>query len=73
MKNYRFLVMIGMVALLGGSVYKTYDSRKTLNDNYEGALADARENRKLGVWVNAEEDYLNAIEINDNIKIHIFL
>lgn len=28
MKNYRFLVMIGMVALLGGSVYKTYDSEK---------------------------------------------
>lgn len=73
MKNYRFLVMIGMVALLGGSVYKTYDSRKTLNDNYEGALADARENRKLGVWVNAEEDYLNAIEINDNIDVRVEL
>ena len=30
MKNYRFLVMIGMVALLRGSVYKTYDSRKNI-------------------------------------------
>lgn len=43
MKNYRFLVMIGMVALLGGSVYKTYDSRKTLNDNYESAIRILKE------------------------------
>ena len=71
MKNYRFLVMIGMVALLGGSVYKTYDSRKTLNDNYESAIEDARENRKLGVWVNAEEDYLNAIDIKDNVDVRV--
>lgn len=73
MKNYRFLVMIGMVALLGGSVYKTYDSRKTLNDNYESAIEDARENRKLGVWVNAEEDYLNAIDIKDNVDVRVEL
>ena len=73
MKNYRFLVMIGMVALLGGSVYKTYDSRKTLNENYESAIEDARENRKLGVWVNAEEDYLNAIDIKDNVDVRVEL
>lgn len=33
MKNYKFLVPILLVALLGGSVYKTYSDREKLINN----------------------------------------
>ena len=37
MKNYKFLVPILLVALLGGSVYKTYSDREKINKQYDNA------------------------------------
>lgn len=49
MKNYKFLVPILLVALLGGSVYKTYSDREKINKQYDNDITQARQNRKLEV------------------------
>lgn len=46
MKNYKFLVPILLVALLGGSVYKTYSDREKINKQYDNDITQARQNRK---------------------------
>ena len=38
MKNYKFLVPILLVALLGGSVYKTYSDREKINKQYDNDI-----------------------------------
>ena len=45
MKNYKFLVPILLVALLGGSVYKTYSDREKINKQYDNDITQARQNR----------------------------
>ncbi len=69
MKNYKFLVPILLVALLGGSVYKTYSDREKINKQYDNDITQARQNRKLEVYVNAEEDYLDALKLKDSAKL----
>ena len=73
MKNSKFLVPILMVALLGGSIYKTYSDRSSLNNEYKEDIELARQNRKLEVWVNAEDYYLKAINLKDSADTRVEL
>lgn len=73
MKNYKYLIPIALVALLVGSVYKTYSDKTSLNNDYKEFIKQARQNRELEVWVNAEEFYLKAIKINDSVETRVEL
>lgn len=73
MKNYKFIVPILMVAMLGGSIYKTYSDRSALNNEYKEDIELARQNRKLEVWVNAEDYYLKALNLKDSAETRVEL
>ncbi|MBQ4302258.1 MAG: hypothetical protein II769_04010, partial [Oscillospiraceae bacterium] len=64
MKNYKFIVPIVLVVLLLLGVYLLYDSRSKTEQRYQSYLAEAREYRRLGIMVDAEDYYQRAYEIH---------
>lgn len=63
MKNYRFLVPVVLVLMLLGSIYTLYDKKASDKNVVDTYLHEARTCRKQGIFVDAEENYLLAVEL----------
>ncbi len=73
MKNYKFIVPIALVVLLLLGVYLLYDSRSKTEQRYQSYLAEAREYRRLGIMVDAEDYYQRAYKIHPSSALGLEL
>ncbi len=73
MKNYRYLIPLVLTAVFILSIYMKYDSNQSKNREYETYLKEARENRKLEIYVDAEEEYQQALEIRPSLSLSLEL
>lgn len=73
MKNYKFIVPIVLVVLLLLGVYLLYDSRSKTEQRYQSYLAEAREYRRLGIMVDAEDYYQRAYKIHPSSALGLEL
>lgn len=71
MKNYKYLVPVILILALGASVYMTYDRNATQKREYEENLTDARDCRSMGVWVDAEQYYMAALERSPSLELYV--
>lgn len=70
MKNYRFLVPIVLVVMLFASIYVCYDNKASEKNMIDAYLQEARSCREKGILVDAEQNYLNAVEISPKQEIY---
>lgn len=63
MKNYRFLVPAILVVMLLASIYTFYDKRADERHEVDNYLTEARRCREQGIFVDAEKNYLNAVDL----------
>ncbi len=73
MKNYKFLVPLVLVVLFAASFYLLYDTKATELEQYNEFLSAARTFREQEVWVDAEANYLNALNVKPSIQLSIEL
>lgn len=73
MKNYRFLVPLVMVLMLAASVYVLANDKASVQNEYNTYLETARDYRQQDIFIDAEENYLLAIEVNPNLDIYLEL
>ena len=73
MKRYKFLVPIVLVVLFGLSVYKLSADRAAKQREYDGLLSSARQNRQLGVVVDANREYQAALELRPSAELALEL
>lgn len=71
MKNYKFIVPIVLVVLFVASIYMLYDVKSSTKQKYEQFLEVARENRELGVVVDAETAYQSALSVTPSLKLYV--
>lgn len=71
MKNYRFIVPVLLIVALAASVYLTYDRNATQQRVYEENLTQARSARKMGIWVDAEQYYMEALEQEASPELYV--
>jgi len=64
MKNYRFLVPVVLVVMLLASIYVCYDNKVSEQNIIDAYLAEARDCREKGILVDAEQNYLSAVEVS---------
>ena len=58
MKSYKFLVPLLLVVVFAASLYMLIDTKATIQKQYDGFLAEARNYRGQGVDVDAEKNYM---------------
>lgn len=73
MKNYRFLVPLVLVLMLVASVYVLYDGKASVRDEYNTYVETARDYREQGIFIDAEENYLLAIDVQPNLDMYLEL
>lgn len=73
MKNYKFLVPVALIAVYLCSVYMKYDTNLQRQTKYEENVNAARESRELGVWVDAEKYYTEALNYGESAKLRLEL
>lgn len=71
MKNYKNLVPILLVVLFFVGIYMKYDDNSSKVDEYNSYIEDARSYRELGIFVDAEQNYLAAITLNPSIELYV--
>jgi len=71
MKNYKNLVPIILVALFLLGIYMKFDKNTGVLEEYKTYLDAARNYRELGISVDAESNYLEAIEVKPNLELYI--
>lgn len=69
MKNYKNLVPIVLIALFAVGIYMKYDTNMSIIREYEVYLMNAREYREKEIWVDAESNYLSAIEVKPSVEL----
>ena len=73
MKNYRFLVPLVLVLMLVASVYVLYDGKASTQKEYNAYVETARDYRQQGIYIDAEENYLLAIDVQPNLELYLEL
>lgn len=71
MKNYKFIVPIALIAVFLCSIYMKYDTNQEKHNIYEQNLKAALESRELGVWVDAEKFYLEALNYGESVDLRL--
>ncbi len=71
MKNYKFLVPIFLVVLFFGSIYMLNDLKTTELNQYNTALATARDYREKDIRVDAEDYYMQALDQKPSIDLYV--
>lgn len=71
MKNYRMLVPLVLIILLGLSWYVLISNKAQTDSEYNGYLAEARKFAGIGVTTHAIENYKKALEINPSPDIYV--
>ena len=71
MKNYKFLVPILLVAMFVGSVFMLMDVKATELKNYNDALALARNFREKDIQIDAEEQYMQALNHKPSLELYL--
>lgn len=71
MKNYKNLVPIILVVLFFLGIYVKYDKNTDVLDEYNTYLGAARNYRELGIAVDAESNYLEAVDVKPNLNLYI--
>lgn len=71
MKNYKFLVPIILVVIFIGSIYMLYDTKATQMQAYKAALIEARGFREKDIQVDAEDYYMQALELNPSLDLYV--
>ncbi len=73
MKNYRYLIPLALIAVFVLSIYMKYDSNQSKNQEYEAYLKEARDDRELEIYVDAEAEYQQALEIRPSLALSLEL
>lgn len=71
MKNYKFLVPVGIVLIYAASVYFMYSSRAAESNQYNQYIAIARDFRRQDIQVDAEKNYEKAISLNPSLELYL--
>lgn len=71
MKNYKMLVPIVLVVLFFASFYMLYDAKATELQEYNSLLETARDYRLKDIRVDAEQAYLEALEMRDSLELSL--
>lgn len=69
MKNYKNIVPIVLIVLFALSIYMLYDTKSSQVERYNQALQSAREAREMGVDVDAEKYYKEALVQKDTPQL----
>lgn len=73
MKNYKFLVPIALILVFAASIYMKIDSNADRQRAYAESVEAARDARSMGVWVDAEKYYKEALQNNDYPELWVEL
>lgn len=71
MKNYRFLIPIALIALMGLSWYMRISAAAEFETTYHHYLEEARKYAEDGITKYAIENYLLALELRDEPEIYM--
>lgn len=71
MKNYKFLVPVVLIVLYAASIYMLNDTKTKEMNQYNASLSMAREYREMGIQVDAETYYMQALEQNPSIDLYM--
>lgn len=71
MKNYKFLIPIALIAVFACSIYMKFSTNIEKSRLYETNLQAARESRELGVWVDAEKYYKEALSYGESAELRV--
>ena len=71
MKSYKFLVPLLLVVVFAASLYMLIDTKATIQKQYDGFLAEARNYREQGVDVDAEKNYMSALNVKKSLSLSI--
>lgn len=71
MKNYRFLVPIILLVLFGASIYMLYTSKAEDEEEYNKLLTDARSYRSQEIYIDAEENYIQALDMRPSLELYV--
>ena len=71
MKNYKNLVPIILVVLFAVGIYMKYSNNIELINEYNSYLETARNYREKGIAVDAEANYLQAIQVKPSVELYI--
>lgn len=73
MKNYRTLVPLVLVVLFLVSIYVLYDGKASVQEEYDNYVELARDFREQEIYVDAETNYLFAIDVKPNLDLYLEL
>ena len=71
MKNYKFVVPIVLVVLFFVSVYSLYNQKAEIENQYNLLIKEARELKQQEIYVDAEEKYLEALEVKESEDLYL--
>ena len=71
MKNYKFVVPIVLVVLFFVSVYSLYSQKAEIENQYNSLIKEARELKQQEIYVDAEEKYLEALEVKESKDLYL--
>ena len=71
MKGYKFLIPVFIIVLYAGSIYTLYSQREKLEKEYNGCLSAARTYREQEIFVDAEAQYMQALELKPSVELYV--
>ena len=71
MKNYKFLVPLVLVVVFAASFYMLYDAKADVLNQYNQYLELARTARGQEIEVNAEKNYMLAVELQPSLELYL--
>lgn len=71
MKGYKFVVPVFIIVLYAASIYMLYSQREKLENEYMASLEAARIYRKQEIIVDAEVNYMQALELKPSVELYI--
>ena len=69
MKNYKYLIPVGLIALMGIGVYSTVFNAAEKNTEYNDYVKKARADAKQEIIEEAEEYYAKALKLKDTPEV----
>lgn len=71
MKNYRYLIPLLLVVLFFASIYMLYSTNAEIESTYNSFLESAREYRKQEILVDAEKQYMEAVNVKPSLELDL--
>ena len=71
MKNYKYLIPVGLIALMGIGVYSTVFNAAEKNTEYNDYVKKARADAKQEIIEEAEEYYAKALKLKDTLELRM--